>query len=167
MSPLEARLLVTYHHWARDRATEAVARLTAAQFTQPLGNSFASVRDTLAHLYGADVVWLQRFCGSSPSGLPPAEQFLDLAALQAAWSEVDDRLRTFVASLDEPALATSITYRAFNGQDATLPYWQMLQHLVNHGSYHRGQVTTLLRQLGAPAPRGMDLVAFYRERQVH
>jgi uncharacterized damage-inducible protein DinB len=40
----------------------------------------------------------------------------------------------------------------------------MLQHVVNHGSYHRGQVTTLLRQLGAPAPKSVDLIAFYRER---
>lgn len=165
MSPLEARLLVSYHHWARDRAVEAVARLTPAQFTEPLGNSFASVRDTLAHLYGADWVWLERFVGNNPTGLPPADRFPDLASLQAAWRPVDDRLVAFVDAADEAKLAATITYRAFNGQDATLPYWQMLQHLINHGSYHRGQITTLVRQLGAPAPKGMDLVAFYRERQ--
>ncbi len=57
-----------------------------------------------------------------------------------------------------------LEYRLLSGQAGASPFWQMLQHVVNHGSYHRGQVTTLLRQLGAPAPQGMDLVAFYRER---
>ena len=73
-------------------------------------------------------------------------------------------MAAFVDGLDAAGLGRTLTYRAFNGQSATLPYWQMLQHVVNHGSYHRGQVTTLLRQLGAAPPQGMDLVAFYRER---
>ena len=41
--------------------------------------------------------------------------------------------------------------------------WHMLQHVVNHATYHRGQVTTLLRQLGAAPPKSMDLIAYYRE----
>ena len=55
-------------------------------------------------------------------------------------------------------------YRLFTGQVGAQPFWQMLQHVVNHGSYHRGQVTTMLRQLEAAPPRAMDLIAFYRER---
>ena len=51
-----------------------------------------------------------------------------------------------------------------NGQPQAQPFWQMLQHLVNHGSYHRGQVTTMMRQLGQAPPQGMDLITFYRER---
>ncbi|MFY9345749.1 MAG: DinB family protein [Planctomycetota bacterium] len=164
MTPDEARLLVDYHLWARERALAAVAALTPEQFTRDLKNSFGSVRDTLAHLYGADAIWLERWRGGSPRGLPPAARFPDLASLRAAWAEFDPQLHAFVAGLGAEGLAKQLTYTAFNGQQATLPYWQMLQHVVNHGSYHRGQVTTLLRQLGAPAPQGMDLVAFYRER---
>lgn len=164
MTPEEAGLLVEYHVWARERALAAVAALAPEQFLRGLGNSFGSVRDTVAHLYGADEVWLERWTGGSPTGLPPAERFPDLAALRAAWAKLDPRLRGFVAGLDAEALARSLTYQAFNGQRATVPYWQMLQHVINHGSYHRGQVTTLLRQLGAAAPKSMDLIAFYRER---
>jgi uncharacterized damage-inducible protein DinB len=164
MTPDEARLLLEYHVWARERALAAVAMLTPEQFVRDLGSSFGSVRDTLAHLCGADEVWFARWNGSSPTGLPPPDRFPDVAALRAAWAALDPQLRAFVAALDAEGLARKLTYRAFNGQQATLAYWQMLQHLVNHGSYHRGQITTLLRQLGAPAPQGMDLVAFYRER---
>lgn len=164
MTPSEARQLLDYHVWARERALAAVTALTPEQFVQDLGNSFGSIRDTLAHLYGADEVWLSRWRGGTPRGLPPAAQFGDLASLRAAWAKLDPEFRAFVHGLDEAGLARSLTYPAFNGQMATLTYEQMLQHVVNHGSYHRGQVTTLLRQLGAAAPKGMDLVAFFRER---
>jgi uncharacterized damage-inducible protein DinB len=56
-----------------------------------------------------------------------------------------------------------IEYRLMSGQPAASPLWQMLQHLINHGSYHRGQVTTMLRQLGRPAI-ATDLIVFYRGR---
>lgn len=164
MTPDEANLLVEYHIWARDRALAACTALPTEAFTRDLGNSFGSVRDTLAHLYGADEVWLERWLGNNPRGLPPATRFAELADLQRAWAALDPRLQSFVRGLGGDGLLRTITYTAFNGSAATLPYWQMLQHVVNHGSYHRGQVTTLLRQLGAPAPKGMDLVAFYRER---
>ena len=164
MTPDEARLLLDYHVWARERALAAVAALPAEQFTRAMGNSFGSMRDTLAHLYGADEVWLERWLGGSPSSLPPPDRFADLASLRAAWAELDPKMRAFVDGLDASGLARSLTYRAFNGQQATLAYWQMLQHLVNHGSYHRGQVTTLLRQLGAKPGKSMDMIAFYRER---
>jgi uncharacterized damage-inducible protein DinB len=164
MTPAEASLLVEYHVWARERALAAVAALSPEQFRREMGNSFGSVRDTVAHLYGADEVWLARWTGGSPRNLPPADRFPDLASLRAAWAALDPRLRGFVEALDDAKLASKLTYTAFNGQSATVAHWQMLQHLVNHGSYHRGQVTTLVRQLGAAAPKGMDLIAFYRER---
>lgn len=164
MTPDEAHLLVDYHVWARERALDAVAALTPEQFTRDMGNSFGSVRDTAAHLFGADEVWLQRWNGGSPRGLPPPTRFPDLASLRAAWADLDPKLRAFVAGLGAEGLARKLTYQAFNGQQATVAYWQMLQHVVNHGSYHRGQITTLLRQLGAPPGKGMDLIAFYRER---
>lgn len=164
MTPDEARQLLDYHVWARERALAATAALTPDQFLRDLGNSFGSVRDTVAHLYGADEVWLSRWRGGTPRGLPPASQFPDLTSLRAAWAKLDPDFRAFVHSLDAAGLARPLTYPAFNGQLATLTYEQMLQHVVNHGSYHRGQVTTLVRQLGAPAPKGMDFVAFLRER---
>jgi uncharacterized damage-inducible protein DinB len=164
MSPEEARLLFDYHFWARDRALDAAAAVKPDQFTREMGNSFGSLRDTIAHLYGADLVWYERWAGGSPTGLPPAAQFADLDSLRRAWRELEPKIRAFVNGLDAAGLARTLTYRAFNGQMATVAYWQMLQHVVNHGSYHRGQVTTLVRQLGAPAGKSMDLIAFYRER---
>jgi uncharacterized damage-inducible protein DinB len=71
-------------------------------------------------------------------------------------------MRTFLESLGEPGIHKVFEYTLLNGQTGATVFWQMLQHVVNHASYHRGQVTTLLRQLGAAPPKSMDLIAFYR-----
>jgi uncharacterized damage-inducible protein DinB len=57
-----------------------------------------------------------------------------------------------------------LRYRTFDGQEMESTFSQMLQHVVNHATFHRGQVTTMLRQLGVPAPKSQDLIRFYRER---
>jgi len=69
MTPQEMRTLYDYNAWANRRAMEAASKLTAEQFVQPMGSSFGSVRDTLAHVYGAEWIWLERFQGRSPASL--------------------------------------------------------------------------------------------------
>ena len=159
----DLRLLLDYHYWARDRVLEAAAALTPEQFARDLGSSFRSVRDTLGHLVGAEQVWLSRWTGNALRAMPPPDQFADFAAVRAAWAALETRVRAFATALG-PDVGRVCAYQSFAGQAMKSPFWQMLQHVVNHGSYHRGQVTTMLRQLGAPAGRSMDLIAFYRER---
>jgi uncharacterized damage-inducible protein DinB len=164
MTVHELQTLVDYHYWARDRLLDAAATLTAEQFTRPLGSSFSSVRDTLVHLYGADWVWCSRWEGGSPAGLPGPEPFPDLPSIRAAWAAQEGRVRAVLRGLGDDGIMRPIEYRMFTGQLQAQPFWQQLQHLVNHGSYHRGHVTTMLRQLGAAPAAPMDLMAFYRER---
>jgi len=163
MNLQELCTLVDYHYWARDRLLEAVERLTPEQFTQTIENSFPSVRDTLVHLWGAEVVWLARWEGNSPTGLPGTDGFSDLASVRAAWAQEERRLRALLERLGDEGVARSMEYRMFDGRPYVQPFWQMLQHLVNHGSYHRGQVTMMLRQLHVAPAKQMDLSAFYRE----
>lgn len=157
-------LLLDYHYWARDRVLDAVEPLTPDQFTRDLGSSFRSVRDTLAHIYSAEWVWFSRWRGHSPTVHVPPETFADVAAIRGAWSGHEAEMRAFLAGVDENGTSRVIEYKLFNGQASASVFWQMLQHVVNHASYHRGQVTTMLRQLGAAPPKSMDLIAYYRER---
>jgi len=156
--------LVDYHYWARDRLLAAVEPLTPEQFTRDLGNSFKSVRDTLSHVHAAEWVWLSRLSGTSPTSLLPHDRFGDLMAVRTGWSETEAGFRAFIAGLDAAALERVVDYRLLNGQPGSSLTWQILQHVVNHATYHRGQVTTMLRQLGAAPPKAQDLIAFYRER---
>jgi uncharacterized damage-inducible protein DinB len=163
MSPEDIRQLYDYNAWANRRAMEASSALTPEQFTKPLGSSFSSVRDTLAHIYGAEWIWLERFQGRSPASLPDVSQFASLDSLRERWLEHETRLLGFVRGLTQADLDRVMEYKTLKFGVYRNPLWQSMQHLVNHGTYHRGQVTTLLRQLGAQ-PILTDLMHFYRER---
>ena len=163
MSPEDMHQLYDYNAWANRRAMEAAGALTPEQFTKPLGSSFSSVRDTLAHIYGAEWIWLERFQGRSPASLPDVTQFANLASLRERWLEQEARLLGFVRGLEQADLDRMMEYKTLKFGVYRNPLWQSMQHLVNHGTYHRGQVTTLLRQLGAQ-PILTDLMHFCRER---
>jgi len=163
MSPEVARQLFAYDAWANRRTFGACATLTPEQFTRDLGSSFPSVRDTLAHIVGAQFVWLERFHGRVPAGLLPAADFPDLASLTARANEIQQGLTDYMNQLSAQDLAGTFQYRDLKGNAHSNVRWQALQHLANHGTYHRGQVATLLRQLGVK-PVSSDLIAFYRER---
>ena len=84
----------------------------------------------------------------SPTAHVSPEQFADLAALVAGWRALEQDIRSFLAAVGDDDLLRVHEYRSLAGEPGRSPLWQMAQHLVNHGSYHRGQITTMLRQCG-------------------
>ncbi len=164
MNLQDLRTMLDYHYWARDRLLEALDPLTPEQFTRDQGSSFKSIRDTVAHIYAAEWAWYSRWQGDSPTALLPVEQFPDVASIRLAWTALEAKVRAFVESLGEEGVSRMIAYKLLAGQPGNSPVWQMLQHVVNHASYHRGQVTTMLRQIGATPAKSMDMIAFFRLR---
>jgi uncharacterized damage-inducible protein DinB len=156
--------LLDFHYWARDRVLDALDELPSDQYTRDLGSSFRSIRDTAVHMYAAEWVWHLRWHGESPAALIKAETFPDVASLRQAWHEHEVKMRAFLEQMGEAGLNRVIEYRLFSGEAGASSFWQMVQHVVNHASYHRGQVTTMLRQIGAAPPKPTDLIAFYRSR---
>ena len=163
MTPEVMRVLYDFNAWANHRSLEAAAKLTNEDFTKPMGSSFGSVRDTLAHICAAEWIWLERFQGRSPASFPDASDYVDVASLRMKWAEQEARLLAFVGQLTQEHLNRVMEYNTMKFGVYSNPMWQSMQHVVNHGTYHRGQVTTLLRQLGAQ-PILTDLMHYYRER---
>jgi uncharacterized damage-inducible protein DinB len=163
MSPEEIRLLYDYNAWANQRALDSATGLTPENLIKPLGSSFSSVRDTLAHIWGSQWLWLERFQGRSPSSLPKVGQFDDISSLRVRWQEDEARLHKFITALTQEKLDEAHEYRTLKFGQYKNPLWQSMQHMVNHSTYHRGQVATMLRQLNAK-PLSSDLIHFYRER---
>jgi uncharacterized damage-inducible protein DinB len=163
MTPEEVRTLFDYNAWANHRSLEAAAALPNDQFIKPLISSFPSVRDTLAHICGAEWIWHQRFQDISPSALPDLSALTTAQTLRAHWSEQESKLLDFVAKATQADLDRIMEFKTLNFGVYRSSLLHCMQHLVNHGTYHRGQVTTLLRQLGAK-PILTDLMHFYRER---
>ncbi len=164
MNVQDLQTLLDYHYWARDRMLTALEPLTPEQYRHDLGSSFKSIRETATHIFAAEWAWYERWQGRTPTALLPPDRFPDLAALRSAWVELEGRIRTFVEQLG-PGIDRVIQYKLLSGQPGASPIWQMVQHVVNHASYHRGQITTMLRQLGAEPPKSLDMIAYYRTKQ--
>ncbi len=164
MNLTDLRTMLDYHYWARDRLLEALEGLSTEQYNKDLGSSFKSIRDTVVHIYAAEWAWCSRWHGTSPTALLSSDPYPDVPSIRRAWSENEARIRAFAEGLGESGIANVIEYKLLNGASGATPFWQMLQHVVNHASYHRGQVTTMLRQIGAAPAKSMDMIAFYRTR---
>ena len=162
MTPKALQSLLDYHYWARDRLLDAVERLTPDQFVQDLGNSFGSIRDTLVHVVSAEWAWCSRWEGESPSGHLASADFGTVQEVRARWVREEARVRRFVDQLGPDCFDRVIQYTHFSGAPIESAFWHMLLHVVNHATFHRGQVTTMLRLLGAQPPRSQDLITFYR-----
>ncbi|MGH9399536.1 MAG: DinB family protein [Thermoanaerobaculia bacterium] len=159
LSPEHIARFFAYGRWARSKVLEPVASLTAEEYARPIGGSFGSVQATLAHLYGADWVWLERWQGRSPRSLPASQEVPTLPALREKWQQVEDGQKAFVARLTSEQLAGPLSYVNFKGDTFTYPLGEVMIHVANHGTYHRGQVATLLRQLGK-TPVSTDYLLF-------
>ncbi len=158
------RALYEHLRWADDRALGAAAKLDPEAYTRALGGSFGSVRDTLVHLVSAEWIWLSRWTGGSPAAMWDPKDAPDVPALRARWEEVQGGLAAFVERQTPETLRAECRYRNLKGQPMAYPLWQLMTHLPQHSTYHRGQVTTLLRQLGAQ-PAATDFVVWCAERK--
>jgi uncharacterized damage-inducible protein DinB len=143
------RQLYRYNRWANNRLLEAVAPLKAEEFTRNLGSSYPSLRDTLVHIVWAEWVWLQRWNGLSPRTPFQPLNFPDVNAVKTRWLEVEAGQLGFVDTVTPERLLAVVSYVNLKGQTWEYPLWRQMYHVVNHSTYHRGQVTTMLRQLGA------------------
>jgi uncharacterized damage-inducible protein DinB len=145
--------LFSHNYWARDRQLRVCAALTGEQFLRPLGNSFPSVRDTLVHLLAVEWLWLERWRGRSPRVLLAPEEFQTFADVRERWEAVEQEMRQYLATLSAGTLDQPVTCTSTRGNTWTYPLWRMMVHFLEHQTYHRGQVTALLRQLGVQPPK--------------
>ncbi len=154
------RELYNYNNWANQRTISSVTPLTQQMFLRSMGNSFGSVRDTLAHILGAEWIWLERWLGRSPKALLSASDFPTVQAIQQRWAAVRHDQSQYIQTLVPGRLQDEVSYINTRGERYVYTLWRQMVHVVNHSSYHRGQITTLLRQIGAE-PVSKDLLVYY------
>lgn len=162
MNIQDCRRMFDYNSWANHRVLDACSSLSEEQFTRDLKSSFASVRDTLVHIWSAEWIWLERWHGRAPNTFPSAADFPNLDSVRNRWAKIDRDLLDFVSSLTIDDLQRVVAYKRISGESYAQPLWQLLQHVANHSTYHRGQIATLLRQLGAKSA-STDMIIFFRE----
>jgi uncharacterized damage-inducible protein DinB len=160
----DIHILYEFNYWAKSRMLGALDALPEQELYKDLKTSFGGIHGTLVHICSAEDIWLSRFKGiPNPMFLKNAD-LPDYSAVKKQWDDVERGMRIYVLALTEEQLQDQFTYTNIKGEPFTNIRWQALQHLANHGTYHRGQITSMIRQLGG-TPVNTDLIAFYRERK--
>ena len=155
--------LALYNRWSNRRLYEVAAQLADAQFREDRGAFFGSLRGTLNHILVADRLWLERIEGAGPR--PSAlDEILydDFAGLHAAREAEDERILRILATTPVERFESVLSYRSMAGTPHELPFTQVVTHIFNHQTHHRGQAHALLSQFGLDAP-SIDFVYFLLE----
>ena len=165
MSKLELiRGLYEYNEWANNHVLEAASALTEEEFSERRGASFESVEGNLAHIIGAQVVWLERWTGgSNPRSVLEFQKTRGLSTIREAFAQSHGGLRAFVGTLSDRQLDENLAYKDSAGRPHERVMWQLMAHVVNHGTQFRGEAAVALTEYGQ-SPGDLDMLAFFRER---
>src|SRR5881396_483689 len=164
MTADETRELFGYNAWANRLLFDAAAALSDEVYHRDLKSSFGGIHGTLAHIVWAEQLWLCRWLGRPNPAVPQGRDLTTLAAARARWEAIETERATFLAGFGERRLEETMTVSPSTGGEYVHSFREMLRHAIDHSSYHRGQLVTLLRQAGATPP-GTGLIVFYRERR--
>jgi uncharacterized damage-inducible protein DinB len=162
MTTDEARQLFGYGSWATARMFSAAEALGQEQLEAPIVSSFPSIGATLAHIVGTEWIWLRRWLGTSPTSGPDWAVKPTLTELKVQLAAIEAERASFLARLTDADLEGVVSYRAPDGLAFSHPLGELMRHVVNHSTYHRGQLATLLRQLGHTPPN-TDFTRYLRE----
>jgi uncharacterized damage-inducible protein DinB len=160
VSPAVLRSQIDYTAWASLRLLEAAAQLTPEELTHDFETADRGILGTLAHIFAGDRIWLARFTAAPiPGFITDADR--DLATLRTSWPALLDQWKLWAAGLTDDQVVAPLAYTDIRGNHWTQPLWQLVLHVVNHGTHHRGQVSGFLRSLGHTPPP-LDLHVYYR-----
>ena len=161
MTLQEIKTLHAYNSWADNHMFEALEAVPEAQYLQDMKSSHGGLHGTMVHIVGAEKIWLERYQGA-PQPLLSTNPPASLGELKKVWEKVGYDTAKWLGGMSDKKLGETFTMQTFDGKTFTHIFWQAFQHLVNHSSYHRGQIVTMLRQIGVKPPT-TDLIRFYRE----
>lgn len=162
MTLQDIKLLHAFNSWANNRIFDALASVPPEELTRDLQSSHGSIHATLTHLVGAEKMWVSRMVGRADKAMVTPAELPSLADIRHLWEQTGFAMAKFLGTMSDRALSEKFTMFTTTGQQFTQIYWQAIQHVVDHSTYHRGQIITLLRQMGHTPP-STGLITFYRE----
>jgi uncharacterized damage-inducible protein DinB len=165
VSKLElVRRLYEYNEWANNHVLAAALALSEDEFSRKQGASFESVEGNLAHIVGAQIIWLQRWTGgSNPKPVLEYQKLRGIQSIREEFARSHTELQSFVGSLTEGRLDSTLAYVDSAGSPHERVMWQLMTHVVNHGTHHRAETAMAMGLLGNPM-RELDYSFFEVER---
>ncbi len=155
--------LFDYNAWANRTIFDVVAQLPGEQYFRDLKSSYGGIHGTLCHIAWAEQLWLHRWLGKPNPAVPQGTDLKSYAEVRTRWETVEAERGRFIAGLNDSRLDETRLVKPSSGGEYVHTFRQMFRHFINHSSYHRGQIVTFMRQLGATPP-STDLILYYRRR---
>lgn len=141
-----------YMYWATGRYFAVAEGLSEEQLHRAQGHSWDDVHAILVHMMSSEWVWLQRWHGTSPKAHLDKAHYPTLAALKTRWHEVETEMRAYIQAQTAESLQSPITYSNFRGETFHVPLWQMMVHVVNHETHHRGELAGIYALMDVAHP---------------
>ena len=154
---------LAYTAWATQRLVNAATQLPEEELTRDFKTADGNVLRTLVHVYAADRVWLARVTGAANPPSFTTDADYHLSVLQKDWPALYGRWQQWAQALTDESVQTVLAYKDMKGNPYSQPVWEIVLHVVNHGTHHRGQVAGFLRTLGHTPPP-LDLTTYYRDQ---
>jgi uncharacterized damage-inducible protein DinB len=146
------KILYDYNFWADHRYFAVAEGLTDEQLHRMQGHSWGDVHAMFVHLLSSEWIWVQRWHGTSPKGHLNKADFPTLASVKERWDRQEAELRAFIEAQTEESLQAVITYNNLSGETFRVPLWQLLVHLANHETHHRGELAAMYALMDVPHP---------------
>jgi uncharacterized damage-inducible protein DinB len=159
MNKQDITLLYKYNQWSTAKILDAASNVTQEQFLAPASFPHGGLRSTLVHALFAEWIWRIRWEGTSPAARLKPEDFPTFESLRIRWAEEEKLLMHFVDNVTDEKLNSTFTYTNTKGVAFTKGLWQVMAHVVNHGTQHKTEAAALLTDFGQ-SPGDIDLVYF-------
>jgi len=149
--------LYEYNEWANERTIASLRALPEADYVRDLGGSWPSLRATFVHLAGATDAWAERFLGKDVLVLPKEPDLPMLEDAVRLLLAAQEKHRRHLKSLTREELEGPFRWKNLSGEVKTSPFEIVVRHVVNHQTYHRGQIASMVRRVGGK-PIATDMV---------
>ncbi|MCA9937545.1 MAG: DinB family protein [Anaerolineales bacterium] len=153
--------LFAYNEWAWRQVFPSLAQLPDAEYKAARPFFWGSLHGLMVHAVAAEAIWLTRLHGDSPTAMPQPEAFADFAAVRAQWEAGNAAWQVYLAGLTEGDATRIVSYQNTRGDAFQLPVADIVQHVANHATEHRSQMTPILFNSGVPTPP-LDYMLFCR-----
>lgn len=157
--------LADYNIWANGIVIEWLRQINDEQWEQIISSSFSSIKKTTLHIASAEKIWID-FWNNIPNPVYLSAEFQGARNdLMAIWKEASAGIKVFIEGYPEEGYEQQVRFRKPNGEDGQIAFLRTFPHIINHSTYHRGQIVTMMHQAGFTKLASTDLFTYYRTIQ--
>lgn len=158
-------MYASFNLWADKKITDAVGLIDEERAKKELKSSFSSIHSTLIHMGNAQIIWLNRIKKKADPEIAVTDTSHTTGQIIRRLLNLSGEWEEFMLGTSEEGLLSPVTYKTTRGEEFTEPVFEIAMHVMNHATYHRGQIITMMRELGETVLPRTDFIEYARRRK--